>query len=323
MTPKEEALNYITKLAQTNFVSRDEVLDAYEDGLSEHSPNLSRKMSISEVLYFIGALIVSIGAFFLVYNTEGLSSSVKIVFTLIFGLVNFSIGVVLNSRKNLESVSFAFFLISAFLIPFGLNIAFDAAGQNTGDIGVQAAISGISLAFFFVAQFLMKKNIFIFFNVVFGTWFFIALTDLMITGPIDWQFYAYRILVIGLSYLFLGQFLKKNPITAPLSGFLYAFGILGFLGSAMSLGGWSPDQNIFWELIFPVLVFGILYLSVSMRNKSFLVFGTLFLMGYIGKITAEYFSEGLGWPIALMICGILVIGAGYLFVYIRKKYNLA
>lgn len=323
MATKEEVLVYITNLAKTKITTREEIIEAYDAGLNELSPSISTKLSVSDVLYFVGALIVSMGAYFLVYNTHNLSSSVKIIFTLIFGLFNFSVGAILNSRKKLESVSFAFFLISALLIPFGLNIAFDAAGKSIDTAGTQAVISGITFVFFLVAQLLMKKNIFVFFNIVSGTWFFFALTGTIIPGIIDWQFYAYRVMVIGLSYIFLGRYLSKNNLTAPLSGFLYAFGVIGFLGAAISLGGWSPNQNIFWEMIFPVLVFGVLYLSVSMRNKSFLVFGTLFLMGYIGKITAEYFSEGLGWPIALMICGILVIGAGYLFVYIRKRYNLA
>ena len=323
MATKEESLQFVTQVAQQNIATRDEVLDAYDAGLGEAATTASKKMSVSEVLYFVGALIVSIGVYFLVYNNETLDTMIKIIFTLFFGLLNFGIGVFLNSKKNLVSVSFAFFLISAFLIPFGLNIAFENAGSDVGLASTQTIISGITFVFFLAAQLIMKKNIFIFFSVVFGTWLFIAATDAIIMGPIDWHFYAYRVLVVGLSYVFLGKFLTRDNQTAPLSGFLYAFGVLGFLGAAMTLGGWSPTQNIFWELIFPILVFGTLYLSVSMRVKSFLVFGTLFLMGYIGKITAEYFAEGLGWPIALMICGILVIGAGYLFVYIRKRYSLA
>ena len=73
-------------------------------------------------------------------------------------------------------------------------------------------------------------------------------------------------------------------------------------------------------LIFPVLVFGALYLSVHLKSKSFLTFGTLFLMGYILKLTSEYFSDSLGWPLALVIAGLAMIAAGYLSLYLKRKY---
>jgi hypothetical protein len=323
MATKEESLNFITEISKAKLVTREEVVNAYDAGLDEKSQGLLKKMSVSEVLYFVGALIVSIGAYLMVFINTTLGDMTQIVFTLFFGLLNFAAGVVLNARKNMESVSFAFFLISAALIPFGLSIAFGLVGKDFSDVGTQIAITGITFAFFFAAQLLLKKNIFIFFNVIFGTAFFIALTDAIVPGTISWQFYAYRVMVIGLCYILLGKYFSTNNQTSSMSGFLYAFGILGFLGSAMALGGWSPDQNIFWELLFPILVFATLFMSVTLRSKSFLIFGTLFLMGFIGKITGEYFAEGIGWPIALMVCGLLIIGSGYLFVYIRKKYNLA
>lgn len=42
-------------------------------------------------------------------------------------------------------------------------------------------------------------------------------------------------------------------------------------------------------------------------------------MGYILKITSEYFADSLGWPLALMIAGFGMIGVGYLTVYIKRK----
>ena len=43
-------------------------------------------------------------------------------------------------------------------------------------------------------------------------------------------------------------------------------------------------------------------------------------MAYLVKITAQYFSSAKGWPIALMLIGIIIIGLGYLAIYINKKY---
>jgi hypothetical protein len=101
---------------------------------------------------------------------------------------------------------------------------------------------------------------------------------------------------------------------------LYAFGSLGFLGAALALGGWAPEQNVFWELIFPLLVFGIIFLSIYVKSRAFLVFGSLFLIGYIFKLTGEYFSNTLGWPLALVLAGLLIMGVGYYAVRINRQY---
>ena len=137
----------------------------------------------------------------------------------------------------------------------------------------------------------------------------------------DWNFFEYRMLVAGISYLLIGYAFAKNE-KAPLSGFLYSFGILGFLGAAFALGGWSPTQNVFWELIFPGLALGTLFMSVYLKTRSFLTFGSLFLMIYILKITGEYFTSGLGWPLSLVLAGLMLIAVGYLYVYLKKKYSL-
>ena len=44
------------------------------------------------------------------------------------------------------------------------------------------------------------------------------------------------------------------------------------------------------------------------------------LMAYILKITSEYFSSGLGWPLALILAGLAMIGVGYMSISIKKKY---
>ena len=123
----------------------------------------------------------------------------------------------------------------------------------------------------------------------------------------------------GLSYMFLGYSFADTDRKG-LSPALYGFGALSFLTAAFTLGGYSPNQNLFWELIFPGLAFGVLFMSVYLRARSFLVFGTMFLMFYIFKITHEYFTSGFGWALSLIIMGFALMGLGYLAFYLNKKY---
>ena len=101
---------------------------------------------------------------------------------------------------------------------------------------------------------------------------------------------------------------------------VYGFWVVLFLASSLALGGLEPNQNVFWELIYSLLVFGIICLSAFVKSKSFLIFGVIFLVVYILKITSEYFSSGLGWPLALVLAGFAIMGVGYWAVRLNKKY---
>jgi hypothetical protein len=204
--------------------------------------------------------------------------------------------------------------------PIGIGVIFYLAGFDTGSAGVQSLISLILFLAYLASYHVFKKDIFIFFSIIFGTWLFFAFTNMLVAGYYQSEkLYEYRILITGLSYLLLGYYFSEQNKSG-LKSFLYGFGVLGFLGAALALGGWHPAQNVFWEAIFPFLVFGVLFLSVYLKSNSFLVFGSLFLMGYILKLTSEYFSQSLGWPLALVIAGFFLIAIGYGSFYLKRKY---
>ena len=321
---KHEAVQYIKEVAAQKVLTREEVVATYDEGAGGDII-LTKKLGIAEILYYIGGAIVFLGIAILVWqNWSTLSFPTRLIATLGAAVGAYIIGFIFSREEKFETIGDAFYLISALVLPIGLYVIFDNAGFDTGSAGIQSFISGIALALFLLSYVAFRKNIFTLFSIIFGTWFFFALTNFMVAGnPIfDWNFFEYRTLVVGLSYLLIGYAFSKTA-RAPLSGFLYGFGILGFLGAALTLGGWSPTQNVFWELIFPGLALATLFVSVPLKAKSFLTFGALFLMGYILKITAEYFTSGLGWPLALVLAGLMLIAVGYLYVFIKKKYSIA
>lgn len=324
MATKEEVLQYIKTLAEQNVVTKDELLNAYTSGSNVKGDQvITKRLGIAEILYYIGGAIVFIGiAIFVFQNWEDLNGFTRILATLGSGIAAYIIGFIFYRDEKTETIGSAFHLISALVTPIGLYVVFDNAGFDVSGSGWQSLISGILFAEFIASYFVFRRSIFILFSIIFGTWFFYVFTNYMV-GPNPyfsiWKYYWYRTLVVGSAYMSLGYFFSKNN-REQLSGFLYGFGTLGFLGAAFALGGWKPDQNAFWELIFPLLTFGALFLSVHLKNSAFLTYGTLYLMAYILKLTSEYFSDSLGWPLTLVIAGLLLIGAGYLYVFLKKKY---
>lgn len=323
---KEELIAKIQEMSSLREITRDEVLQAYDQGQNiqpkTHDTALTKKLSIAEILYYLGGAIVFIGISVLVLqNWETLSSLTKILITLGSAVVAYIVGAILSRQVKTDPVGQAFLLISALTAPVGLYVTFSVAGLDLDSKYIQTLIPAILLITFLSSFFSLKKSLLLLFSIVFGTWFYFSLTSLIFVSQevFSPKFFEYRSLIAGVSYILLGYTMSNTP-RHPLSGFLYGFGSLAFLGSIFTLGGWSPEQNIFWELLFPFAVFGTIFASIYLKSKSFLVFGTIYLMVYVIKITSEYFSNSLGWPIALMFAGLGLIGIGYLSFYINSKY---
>lgn len=322
MATKEEVLQYIREVAKTGLIKKDEMARAFDEGSRAENAS-SGKLGIAEILYYIGGAIVFFGIAILVnQNWRSLDSVTRIVVTLGSSVVAYFVAILFSLRKKTENVGAAFHLISALLMPMGLYITFHEAGFSTSGSGMQSLVSAILFTVYILSLVVFRQTIFSFFSIIFGTWLFFSFTDYLIIGSNTLSgsdFFLYRMLAAGLAYMFLGYYFSGNKKHS-LSGFLYGFGIFGFLAAALALGGWKPHQKIIWELIFPAFVFAALFLSVHLKSGSFLTFGTIYLMGYIMKITAEYFSHNLGWPLSLVLIGLLLIASGYLFIYLKKKY---
>ncbi|MBI5529994.1 MAG: hypothetical protein HY918_00645 [Candidatus Doudnabacteria bacterium] len=323
---KQQVLSELKQLAASGQISREEIMAAIA-GQGAESDVVKHNLSLSEILYYIGGGIVFLGICVLAYqNWDNFSSVVRVLLTLGSGIAAFVVGGLLYRYENLKKISQAFFLIAGCLAPLGVNVAFKEAGMDISADSLQVLIYLILTGVFFGSLWFFRQTILLFFGIIFATGLFHFLVNMVVgqnllstdTGKI-WE---YRFLVEGFSWVLIGYYLKPTSFKA-LTGTLFGFGILTFLGSAMALGGWSPEQNAFWELIFPLLVFGVIFLSVYVKSKSFLVFGSLFLIGYILKLTAEYFSSGLGWPLALVLAGLAIMGVGYYAVKLNKKYFAA
>ncbi len=319
---KHEVLAAITQLTAQGNLAQPELLAAFKAGQGSASLP-AQKFGITEVLSYIGGGIIALGIAILIYqHWDTLNTVAQLTVTLGVGIALYAAAVLLSQQEHTKNISQAFWLASAIVLPIGLGVAFDQAGYDATGRGVVTTIASLLMALFLVSDLVFKKNIFTLFSMIYGTAFFFTLTTLLAgNGPelADWHFQEYRVLAVGMTYVLLGYgFL--NARRQALTGLLYGFGVLGFLGAALALGGWSPTQNIIWEALFPGLVFAIIFLSLHLKSKSFLTFGALFLMAYIMKLTAEYFSDSLGWPLALVLAGLLLIGIGYITFYLNKRY---
>ncbi len=128
----------------------------------------------------------------------------------------------------------------------------------------------------------------------------------------------YRFLLLGASYVILayGFHLRYKTLTA----WTYAAGTFMFLGASFALGGFKPDVNQWWEIAFVGTWFALIALSTYTKSKAMLIIASLYLMAYILKLTSEYFSDVIGWPLALIAAGIVLIAIAYGTYTTNRRY---
>lgn len=318
---KDELLTAITHASAARSVSQQEVLLAFQKGEGKISQPM-RKLSIINILYALGGLIVVIGIFlFFEQRWETLSSTARILVTLGSGTAAYLAGIFLKRVEGFSGVATSFFLIFALLSPFGIYITLDTMNYQSPILNYENVIFSIMFVWVLASFLLLKMNIFRTFTVLYGSILFFSATGALLERnpaiEIDTAF-EYRFLLLGISYGLIAYAWKS--IVPLLSSWMYALGTIMFLGAALSLGGYAPSANQAWEIAYIGLNFGILFLSVSLKSRAMLVLGSLFLMGYILKITAEYFSDSLGWPISLVLSGFALIGIGYVTYMMNQRY---
>ena len=321
---KEDLLGAVAKFAKKGELSRSEVLDAWEKGKASGKEKVwYQQLTIGQIVAFVGGLVVFIGISILIaQNWDVLSMPVRILLTLGTSLGAFVAAMILNRDVRTEVLAQVFYLMHALLMPLGLFVLFHELGLDLGSEINQVAISAILLVTHLSSYVLLGNRLMLAFAIYAGTWFYFAVTNTVFAGsPLsdDFDLWLYRGLALGLSYLSLGYYFQGKRMNG-FAASLYALGALAVLSATFGLGGFSPNQNLFWEAAYPGVITAFYFTSVHVKQRSFLVLATLFLMGFIFKITSEYFADSIGWPVSLVMMGMLMILVGYLGVVLNRKY---
>ncbi|MGB2712599.1 MAG: hypothetical protein WBC51_00355 [Vicinamibacterales bacterium] len=97
----------------------------------------------------------------------------------------------------------------------------------------------------------------------------------------------------------------------------YLFGLLAFWGSLSIMNSNSEASKFIYALI----NIGLIALSLLLRQRSFIVFGALGVLGYLAHLSYRVFSDSLLFPVVLTMGGIGIIYLGV--VYQRRSAAIA
>lgn len=323
--PKKIALQRIREIVTSNGLSREEVFSVL-GGISGQTISASNgdktegfHFNIVKILYFLGGFTALSGVVVFVSQFwETLPFFGRVVITLGSGIITYVISLLLRDYPSATLVSNLALVFSALLLPTGVTVILNEMHISDWMLASLWMAIGFFMVYFSTTR-ILKNDVSRFLTIVCGTAIFYTSVLLFIReNPAIVQtlkdFYAYMFIVYGVASLALSSFLSpvagaKRPLNA----------ILVFIGTIAVLGATFALEELWRFACLPVIAL-FFYLSIVMHKRIILVLSSIALMGYLGRITTEYFSNSLGWPITLMLLGLLLIGVGYATFSFGKKY---
>lgn len=320
---KKEFLAIVTQKASDQSVSIEEIYDAYEKGLpKDFQPAIS--FSIGNVLSFLGGGIIVLGLTILATNnwTE-LSDAMKIYITLGVAVTLHAIWGLAKTWDKLRVLRYVALFGSGILYPTGLVISLNIASISATNIQKALIVTGVSGLIYLISLILERHPLLAFYGIINTTLFFYALFAYTLNS-LDGAFTSQELttyllmfpVAIGASHLLLASWIQHSKIKRIIPPLLNIAATL-----QIYIGLFSLTFRYEWlDYIFPIILLGGYMLSVKINNRIILLGSALFTFMIIFKITAERFSESLGWPISLVIIGISLIIIGSGTYYIKKKF---
>lgn len=272
--------------------------------------------SIMKLLYIVGAIFISIGVLYFVSQIwDDLNVGGRIFITLGLGLTFAGTGSYFMFADTHRELGTVFHGIGGLMIPGGALITLDEMNVDFDSRWPVTITIGMVFLFYALLTVVHHRVVLSFFAIANGTAFlYLLLFSLVPTA--SGEAFNYLTMTIGVSYLLFGHLFRRdwNERLTPL---LFFFGAIGFYSAGFSQ---VPDHLIM-ELLYPILTFGGLTLSVAVfHSRLILVISTFATIGYIVYFTAEYFADSIGWPIALILLGFVIIAIGNFSIKLNRKY---
>jgi len=94
-----------------------------------------------------------------------------------------------------------------------------------------------------------------------------------------------------------------------------------FVGAAAFLYGlFDAVESTPLEIVFLAAAAGFVYASVVLHSRALLAVATLAILGYTGYFTGQHFVDSIGWPLALIAFGLMLIGLSAVAFRLDRQY---
>ena len=303
---RTRALEEIAGIARRHGLTAGEISTALD--LAPAVESRGRAVLV-RVLGFLGGTFVFAGVgVFIALQWDAMNAASRVIVTLGSGVAAFVMALAAHQDRRFEVAATPLFLMAAALQPVGMLVAFEEYGSG-GDWRLAGlAASGAMVVQHGLAFVPVRRATVLFLCVLFGVLFAWTVFDLL---DVDGTLVA---LTLGGSMLLLavGVDRTRHRAIAPPWYFCGASAFLGGLFDAV-------DGTLF-EPAFLGAASGFVYLSVAVRSRTLLFVATLGILAYTGWFTAQNFADSVGWPLALVAFGLVMIGLSAVALRIDRRY---
>lgn len=307
MQNKQQALEKIVKIAESNHLTVAEIELAFrQSGRDASEPSTSL---LGRILGYLGGTFIFAGlGVYIGLNWDVMNPAARIIITLGSGIAAFIMAIVASADERYSRVKTPLYLIAAALQPVGILVAIDEFSSG-GDWHYAALLTAGIMVFQQAAVFWQKRETTLLFtSLFFALWFFGVALDLL---HVDEEFIA---LILGISILSLCIGLERTRHRG-ITPFWYLAGSVILLHGLFEL-----VQHTAIELAFLAVACGGVFLSTWVRSRTLLFVSTVAILAYISYFTNEHFQDSLGWPLVLILLGLIFIALSAIAMRINRRY---
>jgi hypothetical protein len=308
---KEKILKDMVETAREHDIGIEEISQAFAmyDASGAPVPDDGKTTILTRALAYLGGTFVFAGlGVFIAMNWESMNFPAQVVITLGSGLAAYVMALIAARDERYERAAAPLFLIAAVLQPIGILVIFAEFYKGNEWELVSMVTSGAMAVQQVLALRLTQRTTLVFTALVFAVIFMLTLFSYI---SIDYDVTA---LTLGGTLLSLAVGLDQTRHKG-ITPFWYLVGSMSLLYGVFSLIERSPI-----EIAFLGVAAAMVYLSTVVRSRTLLFVGTLAILSYVGYFSARHFVQSIGWPIALVLFGLLLIGLSASAFRINKKY---
>jgi len=303
---KQAAIEEIIILAEKHSIHIDDI-----SARLTHTTSSTKQSNILKTLFgYMGGIFVFSGIGLLVGMMWGeMSSSQHVIVTLGTGIIAFIIGIIAHKDERYTKAATPLLLVSGLMQPMGMFVFLDEYYPNGGDPQLAAIlIFAVMVVQQSIAFTILKRPSLLFLVLIFWSGFLDVLMGRLYI--IDEQFSG---LTIGLSLLLITYSIDKTS-SRSIVPFWYFISASLFLVSL-----WSLLEGSMFDIIYLAVNGFFIYLSIRLASRTLLFVSVIGLMSYLSYFTYEYFANIIGWPIALILMGLAMIGLSSYAVKLGQK----
>jgi hypothetical protein len=302
------ALEQIAAIARAHGLSASEVAAAIEPSSDDAGARRTQGVLV-HVLGVLGGTFVFAGVgVFVALQWSELNAAARVLVTLGSGLIAFVLAVLGTRDRRFDKAATPLFLAAAVLEPGGMIVAFEEFGSG-GDWRLASLVTSGAMAAQFALTFgVLGRSALLFLTILFGTAFFWTALDLMDADS------AVISVVLGTSMLLAAVGVDRSG-RSEITPFWYFAGATAFLYGFFDMVKRTP-----LEVTFLGVAAAFVYGSVLLHSRTLLAVGTLAILAYTAYFTGEHFVDSVGWPLALVAFGLVLIGLSALAVRIDRDY---